>query len=104
MRNTERLVEQHIRESESHLRHIDELSTRARKAASAPATASEVLEQVGNLAQDRHRLAKELADVRDLPVRERATKVQESEGIEHGLEAIGQQLEKLLAAVLNSRY
>ncbi len=104
MGDIEKLAEQHIRESESHLRQIDELFARARKAASSAAVAPEILDEVSKIEQDRHRLAQELNHIRDLPAHERAAKVQHGEGIKHGLEAIGLQLEQLLTAVLNSRY
>ena len=98
---TSKLVEQHIRESQSRLQHIDELMARARQArAKLPPTAG--LEALLTRAQqDRDRLAQHLEGVGRQPVDASSPAlVEQGEGLKGALEAAGLQLEQVLAAVL----
>ena len=96
-----RLAEQHMREGQSRLRHIDELMTRARSArAAAPHTAGlEAL--LTQTQQDRDRFAHHLDDVRARPEALPGL-LAHAEGLTGGLDAVGLQLEQALAAVFKS--
>ena len=61
MSNFEHLAEQHIREHESRLKHIDELLGRARQGVAEEPEAGAELE---DLAKERERLASDLDDLR----------------------------------------
>jgi hypothetical protein len=92
------LADQHIRESELRLKHIDELMAKGRSAA-AP-TAGETQALLDKLQADRDRLAGELDLIRRLPPATAGDRVQRSEGLKGVLETVGLQLEQALTAVL----
>lgn len=94
-----KLAEQHIRESESHLRHIDELMERARQAQAQIAAAEGLEERLTQIRRDRDRLASELDDMRKQPVDDWPKLAKRGEGLKGVLQAVGIQLEKILAAV-----
>lgn len=90
------LVEQHILESESHMRHIDELLAKAQaaRARSGVAPQQEVL--LNRFKQDHDRLARELDALRKSPAPDA---VERSKGIKSVLQTIGLELEKTLTAI-----
>lgn len=94
-----KLVEQHIRESESHLKHIDELMGRARLAQTKVPAASEVEARLAQIKRDRDRLAGELDELRRQPRHDWPKLAKRGEGLKGVLQAVGLQLEKILAAV-----
>jgi len=96
-----KLVEQHIRESESHLLHIDELMERARVAHAKAPAASDLVERLAQIRQDRDRLAGELDEIRRQPVHDWPKLVKRGEGLKGVLKAVGLQLEQVLAAVFH---
>jgi hypothetical protein len=87
------LVEQHILESESRLRRIDELLARARTVPHQP-PATGLLQQIET---DRAKLARELDEVRALP--RGAEAVRRGEGVKGMLGSVGLQLEQALGAI-----
>jgi hypothetical protein len=96
MRN---LAEQHIRESMSHLRHIDELMGRARSIPPTHPMATKTEALLRQIAIDRDRLAQELDDIRRLPERDAPDMVNRGAGLKGLLESVGLQLEEVLAAI-----
>lgn len=68
MSNTEHLIEQHIREYESRLRHIDELYARAHSAAADADKASGVHGKLDELAAQRSLLEETTAELRRMPL------------------------------------
>ncbi len=94
-----KLVEQHIRESESHLLYIDELMERARVAQARAPVASDLEARLVQIRQDRDRLAGELEEIRRQPVHDWPKLAKRGEGLTGVLKAVGLQLEQILAAV-----
>lgn len=95
------LAERHVRESELHLRHIDELMNKARQLPMETPVASQTGALLAQIQQDRDRLAKDLDDLRHLLRGESIDIVKRSEGLKGMLEGVGLQLEKALAAVFD---
>lgn len=90
MSQVDRLIEQHILESESHLRHIDELMDQARE------TSAALQARLSEIDQMRQAVADDLAGLRmdtgsGDPVQVRST-----------LQTLGAELEKALAAVMDT--
>ena len=63
MTNKDQLVDQHIREYEARLKHIDELMNQARKSIAATAAPDEVHEEFLSLQTDREQLDSHLEDM-----------------------------------------
>ena len=95
------LTEQHILESESHLRHIDELMVRARGVSLKGANGVETTELLRKIQLDRDRFAQELDEIRRLPPGEESEVVQRGDGLKGVLETVGLELEKTLAAMFD---
>jgi hypothetical protein len=93
------LAEQHIRESELHLRHIDELMALARQVSLKGAPAAETEALLINVQRDRDRLAQELDGVRRISPKDATEAVKRGESLKGVLETVGLQLEMALAAV-----
>jgi hypothetical protein len=93
------LAEQHILESESRLRHIDELMDKARQASLAKPEATETAALLEQIQRDRDRLAKDLEELRRLPGDDSAYLLQRSEGLKGLLQNVGLQLQRVLSAV-----
>jgi hypothetical protein len=93
------LAEQHIRESESRLRHIDELMDKARQVAEREAAPSETAALLAQIQRDRDRLARDLEALRHLPQGAGQDLVQRSEGLKGLLQNLGAQLQRVLTAV-----
>jgi hypothetical protein len=99
MSHIDRLVEQHIRESESHLKHIDEMMEKARAAKQrSQLGATPDLAQVEH---DRMRLAQELHGLRNTPRPATDDVAERSKGLTSMLKAVGAELEKALVAVVD---
>lgn len=90
------LVEQHILESQSHLRHIDELMAKARAVRARTTVSSEHEAQLNRLDQDQSRLRGELDALRTAPPPDAAER---SQGLKGVLQTIGLELEKTLTAI-----
>lgn len=93
------LVEQHVKESELRLRHVDELMGQA--AASAPGRIDDQL--LARVEADRRALIAALDGLRRSPVAEQAAAVEHGRGLRGALETVGAELEKALAAVAGNR-
>ncbi len=99
MSHIDQLVEQHIRESESHLRHIDEMMEKAREArlrSQLPAPPD-----LAKLEHDRMRLAQELHGLRNEPRPASADAAERGKGLKGMLQSVGTELEKVLVAVID---
>ena len=96
------LAERHILESESRLRHIDELMAKARQLPPKEPAMTQTAALLAQIQIDRDRLAKDLEALRHLPRGEGSDVAQRSEGLKGALETVGSQLEKALAAVFES--
>jgi hypothetical protein len=94
------LTEQHILESESHLRHIDELMTRALGVPVKGTEADHTAALLGQIKRDRDRFALELDEIRRLPPGEKDV-VKRGEGLKGVLETVGLELEKTLASIFD---
>lgn len=99
MSHIDQLVEQHFRESESHLRHIDEMMEKARKAREGSGLPAEP--DLVRINQDRMRLAQELHGLRNEPKPASDEMAERSKGLTGMLQAIGSELEKALVAVVD---
>lgn len=99
MSHIDQLVEQHIRESESHLRYIDEMMEKARKAREP--SALDAAPDLARIDQDRMRLVQELHGLRNEPKPATDEVAQRSKGLTGMLQAIGSELEKALVAVVD---
>ena len=94
------LAEQHILESASRLRLIDEMMAKARGARLENSAAAQADARLRQLQSDRDRLAHELEGLQRSPRREGPDFVKRAEGLKGLLGSVGLQLEQLLAAVL----
>ena len=90
------LAEQHILESESHLRHIDELMARALGVPLKGAEGDQTAARLTKIKLDRDRFAQELDEIRRLPPGEMSKR---GEGLKGVLETVGLELEKTLASI-----
>lgn len=90
------LVEQRILESESHLRHVDELMAKARAARANAALSPDTATQLSRIEQDRDRLSREVHALRKIPAPEVAER---SNGLKSVLKTLGLELEKTLTAI-----
>lgn len=97
MTNTERLVEQHFREYESRLKHVDELLERAHKAAEKEPSA--VSEELAALKEDRDKFAAYLEELRLKSLQDWREEEIEKAGPMGIWDALAQQLEKLVERV-----
>lgn len=93
------LAEQHILESASHLRHIDQLMARARSVPLKEATASRTEALLRQIESDRNKLARELEEIQRLPRSEGSDIVKRGEGLTGLLQAVGLQMEQVLGAI-----
>lgn len=104
MEEIDRLVEQHITESESHLRHIDELMAKAGQRSTDTSVAPEVQTLLSQVGETRARLEQELKDLRRGFVDSNAQDpTQRSAGLKTALHELGAQFERALTAILDSR-
>ena len=99
MSHIDQLVEQHIRESESHLRHIDEMMEKVRKAHERSQLGAEP--DLARIDQNRMRLAQELHGLRNEAKPASDEVAQRSKGLTGLLRSIGSELEKALVAVVD---
>lgn len=88
------MVEQRILESESHLRHIDELLATARAARAKATVSPQAATRLSRFEQDHDRLARELHDLRKAP-----DAAERSKGLKALLQSLGLELEKTLTAI-----
>lgn len=96
MTRIDHLIEQHIRESESRLRHVDEMMHRAK--AAEQAVPAEVAARLAQIKQRRDQVAQQLVEFRARPAGDAAV-AKQSEGLKGMLETMGLELEKALTAI-----
>jgi hypothetical protein len=94
------LAEQHVRESELRLRHVDALMAQVREAPDRARTVPEVDDLLARLSVERDSLAAELAALRRGSFQDAEESVRRGQGLQSTLERIGAQLEQALTAVL----
>ena len=94
------LVEQHIRESEAHLRHIDEVMARAQEARAKYPVRQEIEMRLTRVKSDRDRLAKELNGIRGPTTRASADAATLGERLKGDLQAVGLEIDRALAAMV----
>ena len=96
MTSAERLIEQHVREYESRLKHVDELLTRARSQAASTSEEPTIERELAELTESRDELARhveQLRHSRSLPDQSEGT----GKGGPMGVwDAIASQLEQLI--------
>ena len=103
MGELDRLANQHILESLSQLRHIDELMAKAKVARDKQQLAAQATSALPRLEQEHGRAAQELKALGSLPKPATADTVARSEGVKGVLQKIGLELERTLAAVGDQR-
>lgn len=96
MSEIDRLSEQHILESEAHLRHIDELMNRTQQVGATSGLASDLQSRLEELRSLRDAAAQALEALRQQPKTQDATQVKST------LQTIGNEMEKVLTAVLGT--
>ena len=99
MSELDRLANQHILESESHLRHIDEMMAKAKEAEAKQQLAADAASALTRLEQEHSRAKQELQSLGGLPRPATADTVARSEGVKGMLQKIGLELEKALTAI-----
>jgi hypothetical protein len=99
MSHIDQLVEQHIRESESHLKHIDELMEKAREARKRSQLPSDP--DLAQLEHNQMRMAQELHGLRNEPRPVSEEVAERSKGLKGMLQSVGAELEKALVAVVD---
>jgi hypothetical protein len=93
------LAEQHILESQSHLRHIDEMMARAQEARAENAFKPEVETELARIQSARDKGEEELNAIQQQPSDDSVDTVQRSEGLSGVLHTVGLELEKALTSV-----
>lgn len=99
MDQTTHLVEQHIRASESHLRHIDELMQRAAAAGAVHVVPPRAQAQLARFQSDRAKLGQELDEIRSQSKSDVHMAVKRGEGLTEMLGDLGAEMEKALLAI-----
>ena len=99
MTDIDRLAEQHIREYEARLDHIDELAARAREAAAHRPDHIRVHTELDDLVSQRNRLAVQLADIKAKAAGEWEQEELVRSGPMAVWDALAQQLEQLIERV-----
>lgn len=95
----DRLANQHILESESHLRHIDELMAQAQAAQEQQQLSEEAASTLGRLKREHGLAVEEFRQLGSLPKPTTTETVARSEGVKGVLQKIGLELEKALTAI-----
>lgn len=99
MDQTTQLVEQHIRASQSHLLHIDELMQRAAAARTNRAVPPEVEPRLAQFQNERNRFGQELDEVRAQSGLDASAVAPRAERLRGALSLMGAELEKTLLAI-----
>ncbi len=95
-----KLAEQHFRESESRLLHIDEMMAQAQRAHAKAPDATGVEAQLAKIQSDRDGAAQELQDIRGQVATDPAHSVKRGAKVKTVLAAVGDQLEKILGTIV----
>lgn len=103
MSQVDHLVEMHIRESEAHLRHIDEMLAKAQAASASRRLAEQHAAPIHRISRQRSQLQSELQALRNARPGGPADLVERSKGIKGLLQAAGLELEKMLTTIGDNR-
>lgn len=96
MSNIAQLVEQHIKEHESRLKHVDELLERARKVVAEQTEHADNKAKLSTIAQERDKLATRLDDLRLRSLDDWREEELEKAGPMAAWDAVAMQLERLV--------
>ena len=96
------LANQNFLEWESRLKHIDEKMAKAHAAHAQKPHASDVQMQLSNIQKSRDELARGVASARGLPLSESPNATSQPGGLTASFEAVGVELERVLATIVNS--
>jgi hypothetical protein len=99
MSELDRLANQHILESESHLKYIDELMAKAREAKARQLLQADAAHALSRLEHEHGQARQELQSLGNAPTPATADTVARSEGVKGVLQKIGLELEKALTAI-----
>ncbi len=97
-----KLAEQHILESQSRLRHIDEMMGRLKRAKVKADDAANVAAQLVEIQRDRDRAEQELLGMRKQQENDSSDSTQQGEQVKSTLELVGKQLERILSSLVES--
>ena len=99
MTGVERLVEQHIRENEARLKHVDEVLAQAHKEESETSKASDIDDDLAILRGERDQLASHFDELKMKSLQDWQQESIEKAGPMAIWDALAQQLEKLLERI-----
>ena len=103
MTTVDKLVEQHILQHESHLRHIDELLERAEKGVSKVSEPSEINGKLKEVRQQREKLLSHIEELKRKTHEEWQEEKIEDVGPMVIWEAVAKQIEKLVERIEGSK-
>ena len=105
MQSIDRLVEQHIRESEAHLRHIDELMTKADRTSKDGLQSEKVQTLLSEVVATRARLAQSVNELRVGFASNGGSPelAQRGKDLQSDLQKVGAEFEKVITAVFDTR-
>ncbi len=103
MDRLEYLVDQHVREFDLQLRHVDHLLASVRKAAVDNGTPAATGELLRRIEAHREAVAQEFGHFRRAPPQDLEQALHLGQRLKAALESMGLELEKTLAAVLDQR-
>jgi hypothetical protein len=104
MQDIDSLVEQHIRESDSHLRRIDELMTKAQQASKDDLRSQKLQPLLSEIAATRARLARSVDDLRvGFASGGSPELVQRGNDLQSDLRRAGSEFEKAVTTIFDTR-
>lgn len=104
MQSIDSLVEQHIRESEAHLRRIDELMTKADRASKEGSRSDKLQTLLSEVEATRARLAQSVNDLRaGFESGGSPELVQRGKDLQSDLQKAGTEFEKAVTAIFDTR-
>lgn len=104
MKSIDSLVEQHIRESDSHLRHLDELMVKAARPPGHVTRPADLAALLAEIKATRTRLSQDLEEIRGKVSPHDEQQVAEpAAGLKSELQAAGKQYEQALASIFDLR-
>lgn len=103
MDKIEYLVDQHVREFDLKMRHIDQLLADVRKASTAPRAPAAAVELLHQAEAKRNALAQEFGRFRRIPPGDPEQARNLGQRLKTTIDSVGAELEKTLAAVLDKR-
>ena len=95
------LASQHVEEFERRMRHIDDMMSKVRQAASDGRAAAGTDELLDRIEADRNRLVRDIGDLANWSLAHNAGVASRGAGIGMVLQSIGVELEKMLTSVVD---